>query len=75
MSVSIAIDPNLRVEGNATIAGFEDVLGGTVGNLANGMTVEVFEPESGLVGVGRVMEIDQTRRLIHLGVEWTTLAL
>jgi hypothetical protein len=48
----VQIDLNVRVRGNATYAGFEDV----TGPLAVDQVVEVFEPESGLAGLGRVTE-------------------
>lgn len=65
----IEIDPNVRVRGNGTRAGFEDVYG----PIAVNMQVEVFEPESGLVGPGRVTEIDAVKRLVFLSVEWSKL--
>ncbi|GAA3801056.1 hypothetical protein GCM10022403_039180 [Streptomyces coacervatus] len=69
MITRIEIDPNVRVRGNGTRAGFEDVRG----PIAVNMPVEVFEPESGLVGPGRVTEIDPARRLVFLSVEWSKL--
>lgn len=66
----IAIDPNIRVRGNATFAGFEDVQGSPV---HLGAIVEVFEPESGIVGIGEVVEIDEDRKLIFLAVDWASL--
>jgi hypothetical protein len=65
----VTIDPNVRVRGNGTYAGFEDV----DGPMAVGETVEVHEPESGLVGVGRITEIDGTRKLVYLSVDWSSL--
>lgn len=65
----VAIDPNVRVRGNGTYAGFEDV----DGPMAVGDDVQVYEPESGLVGEGRVTEIDRDRELIYLSVDWSTL--
>jgi hypothetical protein len=66
----IAIDPNVRVRGNGTYAGFEDVDGAITLN----EQVEVYEPESGLTGSGRVTDIDADRELVFLSVEWSSLA-
>jgi len=65
----VTIDPNVRVRGNGTYAGFEDV----TGPMAVGETVEVHEPESGLVGVGSITEIDGDRELVYLSVDWSSL--
>ncbi|MEU5968898.1 hypothetical protein [Streptomyces globisporus] len=69
MITRIEIDPNVRVRGNGTRAGFEDVSG----PLAVNMMVEVFEPESELVGPARVTEIDTSKQLVFLSVEWASL--
>ncbi len=45
----VAIDPNVRVRGNSTYAGFEDV----DGPISVGEEVEVYEAEAGLTGIGR----------------------
>lgn len=65
----IEIDPNVRVHGNDTRAGLEDV----EGSLAVGLVVEVYESESGLVGTGCVTEIDSTKGLVYLSVDWSSL--
>lgn len=65
----IAIDPNIRVRGTGTYAGFEDA----DGPLAVGDVVEVFEPESDLVGKGSVTDVDAERELVYLSVEWASL--
>ncbi len=65
----VAIDPNVRVRGNGTYVGFEDVSG----PIAVGDQVEVYEAESGLVGEGRVTEIDGERELVYLSVDWSSL--
>lgn len=75
MSIAIAIDPNLRIDGNATLAGFEDVMSGSVSELGDGMPVEVREPESGVVGDGQIIHIDQAKRLIQVAVDWKSLHL
>lgn len=70
MTTRIAIDPNVRVRGNDTYSGFEDV----AGELAVGADVEVFVEETELVGQGRIAEIDPDRRLVYLSVDWSSLA-
>jgi hypothetical protein len=65
----IIIDPNIRVRGNDTYAGFEDVNG----PIAVGEVVDVHEPESGLTGQGRVTEIDADRQIVYLSVNWSSL--
>ncbi|MFE9685795.1 hypothetical protein [Streptomyces sp. NPDC006285] len=69
MITRIEIDPNVRVRGNGTRAGFEDVSG----PLAVNMDVEVYEPESELVGPARVTEIDTGKQLVFLSVDWANL--
>jgi hypothetical protein len=75
MRIRIAIDPNVRVRGNGTYAGFEDVQWALTGltGLQVGDAVEVFERESDLTGEGRVTEIDLAKRLVYVSVEWSTL--
>ncbi len=70
--IRITIDPNVRVRGNGTYAGFEDVQG-TLASLQVGDAVEVFEPENDLTGEGQVTKIDLARRLVYVSVEWSTL--
>ncbi|HUC21313.1 MAG TPA: hypothetical protein VMA73_01270 [Streptosporangiaceae bacterium] len=70
MVARIAIDPNVRVRGNQTFAGLEDVQGGDV---VAGGRVEVYEPESGLTGPGEVIEVDRERGLVYLEVDWGAL--
>lgn len=72
---AIAIDPNLRIEGNNTLAGFEDVVVGSLDDLQGGLPVEVREVESGIVGDGQILRIDRARRLIELSVDWKSLHL
>jgi len=69
MTARIAIDPNVRVRGNETYAGLEDV----EGDIAAGSRVVVYEPESGLVGPAEVTEIDTDKRLVYLAVDWQAL--
>ena len=59
----------MRVRGNDTYAGLEDVSGA----IAVGAEVEVYESESGVVGCGRVTEIDLDRELVYLSVDWEHL--
>lgn len=66
----VEIDPNVRVRRNWTFVGTEDV----DGPIEVGQVVEVFESESGVVGVGQIQEIDAERRIVYLSVEWRSLA-
>src|SRR4051794_31675710 len=67
----IAIDLNVRVRGNETYAGFEDVEGPLPSH--HGELVEVYERESGASGKAEVRDIDNERRLIFLAVDWAGL--
>jgi hypothetical protein len=69
MRTRIAIDPNVRVWGDKTYAGFEDVQGIPV----VGGYVEVWESESGASGFGQVTAIDHDRGLVYLSVDWAAL--
>ena len=71
MTVRILIDLNVRVEGNRTYAGFEHVRGSGV--LSTGVSVEVLEEESGLVGQATITDIDPERELVYLEVDWSSL--
>lgn len=73
MSTEIVIDPNVRVEGNRTYAGFEDVVGGFVSDLRPGDHVTVVEEETDVVGDATVYNVDVGRQLIYLSVEWKSL--
>jgi hypothetical protein len=66
----VAIDPNVRVRGNGTYVGFEDVSG----PLVVGDQVEVYEVETSLTGLGRVTEIDSEKELVYLSVDWSSLS-
>jgi len=65
----IAVDLNVRVRGDLTYSGLEDL----EGDLPLDGMVEVYEPESDIVGVGRVVDIDEDARLIYLAVDWASL--
>jgi len=69
MTARVEIDLNVRVQGNATYTGFEDVQG----KIALGDEVVVFESESGVEGTGRVTDIDFRRQLVYLAVDWESL--
>lgn len=69
MTARVAIDLNVRVRGNQTYAGLEDA----DGDLAPGDDVEVYEPETGLAGPARVIEVDNERHLVYLAVDWGQL--
>lgn len=70
MKAKVRIDLNVRVRGNGTFAGFEDLLEGSLGV---GEEVIVVEDESGVSGPARVSEIDLNSQLIYLDVEWAEL--
>lgn len=65
----IAIDLNVRVRGNLTYSGFEDI----EGEIPLDGVVDVYEPESGVFGTGRVVEQDIEKRLVYLEVDWAKL--
>lgn len=67
----IMIDPNVRVAGDLTFSGFEDVLGPmpTVGQ-----TVLAREPEANLVATGVVTRVDRADELVYIAVNWSELA-
>jgi hypothetical protein len=67
----VEIDPNVRVRGNATYAGLEDV----TGRIEVGQEVTVRESEAGVLGTGRVTQIDAERQLVYLSVDWSLLHL
>lgn len=65
----IAIDLNVRVRGDLTYSGFEDI----EGTLPADGLVEVYEPESGVRGRGRVVDVDDQAELVYLEVDWPGL--
>lgn len=69
----VRIDPNIRVAGGRTLADFDDVEGFDASDLHVGEAVTVFEPESGLRGMGSVAEVDPGKRLVVLDVDWSSL--
>jgi hypothetical protein len=66
---SARIDLNVRVRGNQTFVGFEDI----DGPYAVGDEIEVYESESGLRGSGTVTEIDIRSGIVYLSVDWAAL--
>ena len=68
--VKIEIDLNVRVKGNLTYAGFENVTGALP---AVGTRVKVYESESELSGYATVASLDHKRKIIYLDVDWTLL--
>lgn len=68
----VYIDPNIRVRGNGTVVDISDVRGYAA---VNGETVTVVEPESGLVGSGRITDVDVEKRLVYLSVDWASLVV
>lgn len=69
MTTRVAIDLNVRVRGNQTYAGFEDV----TGVVTPGGYVEVYEPETGVTGPAEVVEVDHEHQLVYLAVDWGKL--
>lgn len=77
--ISAVIDLNVRVCGNLTYVGYEDMSGEPV----LGLLVHVFEREAelaferepGLEGIGRIVGLDEDLQLVYLKVDWCTLAL
>lgn len=67
----VEIDLNVRVRGNQTFTGIEDVRG----PINVGDPVQVYESESGVVGSGRITEIDRERGIVYLTVDWDSLAV
>lgn len=69
----VRIDPNIRVHGQDTLVGFEDVEGIDALVLHIGEVVTVYEPESGLRGEGSIIEVDPVKQLVTLAVDWSSL--
>lgn len=65
----IAIDPNVRTEGNRTYAGFGDLFG-DVDELHAGDYALAMGEETDVVFDAKVHEINHDRRLIYLIVDW-----
>jgi hypothetical protein len=65
----VEIDPNVRVRGNQTFSGLENVYG----PIAIGQAVQVFEPEANIVGDAWVSDIDNDKGLVYLRVMWSSL--
>ena len=71
MTIEVHIDPNVRVTGNQTRVGYEDVKGGPIPVV--GQRVLVREPESDIIGLGEVTRLMPEQRLIYLAVDWKSL--
>lgn len=65
----VEIDPNVRVRGNQTMTGLENVYG----PISIGQPVEVFESEADIVGDAWVSDIDNAKKLVYLKVRWSSL--
>jgi hypothetical protein len=65
----VCIDLNVRVRGNQTFTAVADA----DGPLVEGQGVEVYESESEIYGPATVTEIDRTKGLVYLAVEWAKL--
>jgi hypothetical protein len=72
----IQIDLNVRVNGNQTYAGFENIIQGSLPSPYLGYQfVTVTEIESGLTGPGIVTEMDYDKKIIYLDVDWKQLSI
>lgn len=65
----VEIDPNVRVRGNQTRTGLDDVYG----PIAVGQPVQVFESEADIVGDAWVTDIEEDMNLVYLRVMWSSL--
>jgi hypothetical protein len=65
----VEIDPNVRVRGNQTFTGLEEV----EGPIAVGVWVRVYERESGVEGDAWVTDVDEGKGLVYLNVIWSSL--
>ena len=68
MTTVVTIDAGARV-GDGTYVAFDQV----VGPVAIGADAMVIEPVNGLMGDGRISEIDQAGRRVFVIVEWDSL--
>jgi len=70
----ISIDPNVRVSGNITFSGFEDMRdpdGHPTGLWpVTGQYLVAFEEEAGLQGPAKVVHVEHDKRLVYLKVPW-----
>jgi len=64
--VRVEFDPNVRIHGNGTYVGFEDVRG----VVQLGDDVLLYEPEEGIEVHGRVTMIDPSKEIIYFSVDW-----
>ena len=71
--VRIEIDLNVRVGtgGQLTYSGYEDVQGGPVPD--RGVSVVIFESESGVEAPAIVVDRDDERRILYLAVAWNEI--
>jgi len=68
MTTVVTIDVNARV-GDGTYVAFDQV----VGPMSIGADAMVIEPMEGLMGDGRISEIDQAAKRVFVIVEWDSL--
>lgn len=80
MTVRIAIDLNVRVRGDQTYAGFENVRvpGASADDpldldaIRPGTPAVAFEEETGVIANAMVTAIDEEARLVYLAVDWAS---
>lgn len=65
----VAIDLNVRVRRKLTYVDFDD----SDQPLSWNKVVTVYEPESGLEGIGRVVSVDKTKQIAYIEVDWSSL--
>lgn len=70
-ATTIQINPNLRVDGDKTMADLDEDVHGPAPRQND--QVIVLEPLSGLVGRGWITEIDSEERTVTLIVDWSSL--
>src|SRR5665213_2881563 len=73
IKTSIEINPNLRVEGDQTIADLDEDVHGPVPRQFE--EVAVYERASGLFGRAWVSAVDEEDRTILLTVDWASLTI
>lgn len=74
MAVRVQINPNLRLDRDYTIVDLgEDVEGHLSGALFE--EVQVYEVESGLVGVGWISEVNRHDGTVLVMVDWASLRI
>lgn len=69
MTAVVRIDPNVRVKGNRTFSGFEDIVDGVP--LRAEEEVLAWEEESNVMWPAVVYDLDFGKKLVYLTVAWS----